>query len=297
MLARTLESLTKLEKPEGCDVQFLLIDNAPEEPSEDVYLRFKDQFPFPSFYRQEPKKGLVNMRNRMLAEAIDLGTFYLANLDDDETISSDWLVRHYAVLKEYNADVVSGRTERILPPETEDWLIEGGFFEKDSRPTGSLRPTSSTCNVFFNLNKLCIEWGLRFDERLNYISSEDIFFFRQAYERGAKVVWNNESPVVETLTASRVNKQWVLDRAYATGTGTAYRSIALFPAWKAYGRILGFYIGEHITALGYLLRSNKGKSPKINRTHYERHLQLAKGLLNGISKMSDADVYRTHHGV
>lgn len=296
MLAQTLESLTRLQIPDNCRVQLLLVDNAPEEPSEAVFEHYEERLPFPAHYHQEPQKGLVHMRNSMLTKAGEIGTELLAKLDDDETAHPDWLLHHYNTMLKYDADVVSGRTLRQLPENTPQWMIEGGFFKKGDRPTGIQRPTSSTCNVFFNFKKLCCQWGLCFDEALNFIGGEDILFFRQAHEKGARIIWCNESLVTETIPPSRVNQQWLLKRAYATGTTTAYRHKKLFPAAKAYPKLYLMLLGEYATALSYRLKPASGNVALIQQTRRKHHLHLAKGLWNGLKNMKAADVYKQQHG-
>lgn len=294
MLAKTLESLCSLQIPENCEAQLLMIDNAPEAPATGVFNEYSNRLPFSCFYFQESKKGLVYMRERMLQEAGRLNTDYLACIDDDEIAEPDWLLHHYNTLIKYKADIVSGRTLRILPGNTPKWIIDGGFFNKPSRPTGVKRTTSSNCNVFYNYKKVYIDLGIRYDERLNFIG-EDILFFRQAHEKGARIVWCNESILHEVIPESRVTQRSLLERAFATGTSTAYRYRRISPAYLAYPRMFFFMIGECLVAASYLLKSDEKMAP-INETRRKHHMQLAKGVYNGLFKMKGAEIYKQQHG-
>ena len=171
------------------------------------------------------KPGIASMRNVILEESLKLEANYLAFIDDDEVVNQDWLEQLLLTAHKFNADIVSGATERILPDTIPNWMREGHFFTKNnSTKTGDIRPTSSTCNVLFDLKKVCINYNLRFDERLSFIGSSDLLFFNQAHLLGAKIVKCNEAIVKEEIPSSRANEEWLLQRSYRRGNTQVARS-------------------------------------------------------------------------
>ena len=294
MLAATLASLSKLAIPSNVEVILLLVDNAPHTPVEDIYDVNKGTLPFKSHYIQEPHPGIVNMRNRIVDEAIENGSTHIAFIDDDEIVRPDWLKEMVNTLKKYDADVVSGRTLRILPEDTEDWIIAHGFFNKGSRPTGIKRHTSSTCNVLFDV-KLVRSWNMRFDERLNFIGSSDILFFNQASKKGARIIWSNEAIVEEAIPKSRATSEWLAQRAYRIGNSMSMRYRIQNPKYIAYLKGIGFSIGELFQSLLYRFGIKRMGHPKAQALKELHHLNIAKGIYNGFFG-NIFEEYKTHHG-
>lgn len=297
MLSQTLNSLKDLQVPEGCTVELILVDNAPHDSIEGVYQDFEPKFPFPIHYFQEHSRGIVFMRNRVVNETLQRDFDYLAFIDDDEIARKDWLVNMYNTLVSYEADVISGRTIRKLPESTPQWIKDGGFFEKGKRPTGIQRPTSSTCNVFFDVRKLCDDWDMRFDERLNFVGSSDLLFFNQAHQKGAKIIWANEAIVEEIIPESRSSQEWLLQRAYRIGNTMSMRLKIQNPLAMAYVKGVGYAISELFTSLTYKLGFKKASHPDIHYTKRMHHRNIARGILNGFFGSSLFEEYKQeHHG-
>ena len=296
MLSLTLDSLIRLESPEKYKVEILLVDNAPEDPVKDIYEQFQKKVPYPIHYFLEAEKGIVPMRNRVVEEAIASGFDYLAFIDDDEIVSTEWLLEMITTLERYHADVVSGRTLRRLPDHTPDYIKTGGFFQKGSRPTGIRRPTSSTCNVLFDLKKLCMDWGMRFDIRLNFVGSSDILFFNQAHQRGARIIWSNEAVVEEIIPDSRATREWLLQRSFRKGNTMAVRYKIQNPTLLAYLKGIYFATGELIIYCGYQFTLLRAASPEIASVKMREHLNIAKGIINGLFGRQIFEEYRQQHG-
>lgn len=296
MLSQTLQSLKDIEIPEGCQIELLLADNAPDDPIEDVFHHFKSQFPFAVNYFQEHARGIVHMRNRIVREALDRKFHYLAFIDDDEIVRKDWLVMMHNTLVKYDADVISGRTLRQLPESTPNWIRDGGFFEKGKRSTGIQRPTSSTCNVLFDVRKLCGDWGMQFDERLNFVGSSDILFFNQAHKKGAKIIWANEAIVEEIIPESRATQAWLLQRAYRIGNTMSVRLKIQNTLPIAYIKGIAYAVSEFFTYLTYEVKIKKSEHPETLFTRKKHHLNIAKGILNGFFGSAVFEEYKQHHG-
>ena len=295
MLSQTLDSLVGLQLPDGYEVYLILADNAPDESVEDVAEEFQTRLSFPIHYIQEPVPGIVSMRNAIVEKALTLEANYLAFIDDDEVVSPEWLVEMAKTMEHYQADVVSGRTLRRLPADTPEWIRNGGFFEKGKRPTGIPRPTSSTCNVMFDVQKLSKEWKMRFDPRLNFVGSSDILFFNQAHEKGAKIIWSNEAVVEEIIPESRASQEWLLQRAYRIGNTMSVRYRIQNPLLVAYLKGIGFAIGEFFQALMYQLKFKSRSNKDAHFTQKMHHFNIGRGIFNGLfGKVFEE--YRQHHG-
>lgn len=291
MLENTLISLTKIALPENAEATLLLSDNDAAESARAVFEKYQDQFPFQAKYLVVAERGIIHMRNRVLEEAIAMQVDYITFIDDDETASTNWLTGMYDTLLKYEADAVDGAVERILPPETPNWIIKGRFLDWHSFPTGSIRQSGSTSNVIFK-RKLVDEWGLRFHPALNFAGSSDTFLFKQAANKGAKIVWLDERLVQEYFPPSRVTREWILKRAYRRTNSKFIRKRLEY----GYARAAStqFFNGIFQLVVGGLLSIITLPLGPMLRLHAQRIWMKGLGTFNGIFGGVYEEYRRTH---
>ena len=292
MLSNMLESMVELEIPENTSAVLILCDNDEDESGRPVFEHYENLLPFETKYLVVPKRGIVNMRNRVLEEAISLKADYITFVDDDETVKPVWLKVMLQTLYDYNADVVDGAVERILPPGTPSWIVKGRFLEWHNFKTGSIRKSGSTSNIIFK-RKIVDEWGLRFHIALNFAGSSDTFMFRQAALKGAKIVWLNERYVEEHFPLSRVTKKWILKRAFRRTNSKFIRKRLEYGYWQAAASqsingIFQLLIGGMLSILSLPFG-------KVARVHSQRIFVKGLGTFNGIFGRVYEE-YRYTHG-
>ncbi|MEM9327376.1 MAG: glycosyltransferase family 2 protein [Bacteroidota bacterium] len=279
MLSDTLRSLSEIELPENTNVTLVLADNDKEATAEEVFEQFKPQFPFEARYLVVEERGIINMRNRVLEEALSLNADYITFVDDDERVKPEWLKVMLHTLKQYDADVVDGAVERILPEETPPWVVKGKFLEWHNFKTGSLRQSGSTSNIIFK-RKIIDEYGLRFHPALNFAGASDTFLFKQAALKGAKIVWLNERLVHEYFPPSRVTRQWILKRAFRRTNSKFIRNRLEHGYPRA--AFTMFFEGIFQLVAGGLLSVLSLPFGQIARVHAQRIFMKGLGTFNGI---------------
>lgn len=215
-LANTLQSLIRLEVPNDTDISIIVIDNNREASSEQVVDRYKNESKRHLYYIHESERGIVHMRNRAMKEASSLGATHLAFIDDDEIASSDWITILYKALVKFEAQVVQGTTQRILPEDTPNWLTKYHLLQLKSHATGQIRSSAGTRNVLFDLRYMN-QHALKFNPVFNFMGSSDTFFFHQAYLKGAKIIWVDEARVQERVPKNRLTAKWIIQRAFRMG--------------------------------------------------------------------------------
>jgi len=298
MLVECLDSVQRIDIPNDSEIEIIVADNAPEKNSKDLITPYS-KARITSHYIVADEKGIASMRNKIIEKALKLNADYLTFIDDDEVVNKDWLVEHVKAFTTFNADVVTGYTQRILPQNIEPWLVEGKFFVKfDSGYTGELRKTSSTSNVFFDLKKLCIDFSLRFDKRLNFIGSSDLLFFNQAYNEGAKIIKCKEAIVKEVIPESRATSAWLLQRSYRRGNTMVARSFIQKGKVKTYFSHSLKAIREYFI---YITRKLKiytySKDKRIHNLKTKRHLEVTRGIWNALYGKSIYEEYKKQqHG-
>ncbi len=291
MLADTLESLVKLKIPEGAEINLILADNDEACSAEEIFQSFKDRLPFAADYIVEPERGIVYFRNSVLKKAIDINADFVAFIDDDETVDPLWLDEMLKTLRKYNADVVDGAVDRILPEETPKWIRRGKFLDWHSFKTGTLRQSGSTSNILFKI-KLVKDWGLRFHPALNFAGASDTFLFRQAYLKGAKIVWMDERYVQEHFPPSRVTRGWILRRAFRRTNSKFIRKRLEFGYPRA--AITYFFNGIFQVVIGGLLSIISLPFGPMLRLHAQRIFVKGLGTFNGIFGKTYEEYRRTH---
>ena len=117
----------------------------------------------------------------------------------------------------YEAQVVQGTTQRILPEDTPNWLTKYNILQLNScHLTGQIRTSAGTRNVLFG-PQIHNQNNLRFNHVFNFMGSSDSFFFHQAYLKGAKIVWVDEARVKEILSKNRIDVGWIIQRSFRMG--------------------------------------------------------------------------------
>jgi succinoglycan biosynthesis protein ExoM len=147
---------------------------------------------------------------------------WLAMIDDDELPENDWLAQLRSAQQCYSAAVVFAPVVPRYLPDTPDWLIKGGYFDRPRLASGTLinHKNARSGNVFIMrdvLLKLGLNQGFIFDPEFGRTGGEDSLLFRQLELAGAKMVWCDEAPVTEVVPADRANARWLLKRSFRTG--------------------------------------------------------------------------------
>lgn len=245
----------------------------------------------------EPRPGVSAVRNRAVEEAV--GYDLLVFIDDDEVPSEEWLARLLDTRAATGADAVAGAVVTDFPPDTDPWILAGGFLDRRHRTglrTGTSIEVAATNNLLLDLRTVR-RLGLRFDERFGASGGEDTLFTRRLVIGGGRMIWCAEAVVHDTIATSRLDRRWMLRRVFAFGvtdsrvaaalsatrasaararSGAAIGGIARLPAgavlW-AYGRAAGSVrsrargaqllargSGRLAGAVGYVPREYAGRS-------------------------------------
>lgn len=105
-VARCLSHLEKLEVPKGIKWEIVVVDNNSNDETDKVVTKIAAHSHLTIRYVHEKQQGLNNARNCGILES--RGS-YFAFIDDDITVSSEWLSAIYSSLLRNDADAVGGR--------------------------------------------------------------------------------------------------------------------------------------------------------------------------------------------
>jgi glycosyltransferase involved in cell wall biosynthesis len=169
-------------------------------------------------YVTEPVPGIAAARNRALAAAGDADL--LAFIDDDERPDAGWLGQLLDTWTRTGAAAVAGAVRTELPGNPDPWVVQGQFFTRQHRatlPTGTLLPSAATNNLLLDLAPVR-RAGLRFDPAFGISGGEDELFTRRLVAAGGQIAWCAEAVVHEEVRPDRLNRRFLLLRAFSYGT-------------------------------------------------------------------------------
>lgn len=292
MLAEALESLKKLQIPEGYSVACHVCDNDPSKSAAELCNNYAKLLPFELTYLSQPERGIVYTRNLLLSQAHSANADYIAFFDDDETVDSSWLSALIKTGEEYAAAAVSGKVIYLLPEEAPSWLHERNFYGGGRPKTGTQLSGASTNNVLINLSFLK-KHELSFNPAFNMSGGSDSFLFREVRDKGGKVIACREAIAYEQVPLSRATEEWILNRAYKNGYTELNRNRLRHGKLKAYTIAFGYGFWLMVCYLFGLLGYPfvKYSSIVFNR----RRTRKVKGILLAIQG-KPYEEYRKIHG-
>ena len=221
-LERVLRSLAAQERPTSTEAPFelkvVVVNNDPEDSSpKEVASRVNLETGLSIEVLAEPRRGVAPPRNRGIGRAAELAgpDGLVGFVDDDEETTPGWLLEMLRVKDEYRAEIVTGPVIPRFEEEPPSWIVEGGFFDKPARPTGTERPWAFTNNVIFD-SILLERLDTWFDEGFLRLS-EDRHFFQRLARSGARIVWAAEAVVIDAIPPARANAGWLVRRMRTVG--------------------------------------------------------------------------------
>jgi hypothetical protein len=198
-------------------------------------------------YVTEGRPGIAAVRDRALDEAA--GSRLLAFIDDDERPCEGWLAHLLDTWSDSGAAAVSGRVLADYAGPVDPWILAGRFFVRRSLPTGTAIDVAATGNLLLDLAQVRAT-GTRFSSDLGLAGGEDTLFSRSLVHAGARMVWCDESQVVDRVPLERMTRRWVLTRAWSHGNATVLTDLRLTPGLPGRLRIRGRGLVRGMLRLG-----------------------------------------------
>lgn len=210
-----LRSLEDLVLPEGCDVAVTVIDNDDTDSARRTVEGATLSMPLA--YIHAPGRNISIARNAGLDAA---SGDYVAFVDDDETVSPNWLQKLWHMAQQEGADVVFGAVQSIYPDTSESWLIEGDYHSTKPPAEGEAVTTGCTANVLIRRACPAVQ-GLRFDLALGRSGGEDTVYFRRIYQKGGRLRFAADAVVFEKVVPARLSLPWLVQRKFRSGQSHA----------------------------------------------------------------------------
>lgn len=211
-LPNVLSHVRSLERDNpDVNVDVLVVDNDPAASAEATVRGFHEA---KLSYVCEPTPGIAAARNRVLDECVDAGL--LVYIDDDERPEDLWLQPLLDTWRDSGAAAVMGRVVSEFESTPDPWVAAGTFFQRQRMPTGTRIPVAATGNLLLDLSQVR-QSGVRFNEKFGLTGGEDSLFTRELIRQGHEIVWCDESVATDFVPTERLQRAWVLKRAWSHG--------------------------------------------------------------------------------
>jgi succinoglycan biosynthesis protein ExoM len=165
-------------------------------------------------YDVEPIRNISLNRNRTLSHATG---DYIAILDDDQYVGTQWLLNLYNTLVSCQADVAFGAVIPVFEQNASLIVRKSAAFGVANFPEGC------TDNVIYHTGNCCFRSEVilgmpaPFDSTLGDRAGEDTQFFEALRRRGCKMVWSQAAVCYEQVPPHRARLSWFMRRYFETG--------------------------------------------------------------------------------
>jgi succinoglycan biosynthesis protein ExoM len=212
-IADTLRSLAAMDKPASCRIGVIVADNDDAPTAKPIVAALAAELPVPIRYIHCPAGNISIARNACLdASSAD----FVAFIDDDETASSQWLVKLAETAEVTGADVVLGPVKAQYRPEAPEWMQRGDFHSTFPVWVGGEIHTGYTCNVLLRMDAKSIS-GRRFSLARGQTGGEDTEFFDHVHKAGGLIAYAAKAWVDELVPPARATFGWLGRRRYRVG--------------------------------------------------------------------------------
>ena len=222
-------------------------------------------------YVHAPARNISVARNAVLDEAKRLGATRLAWLDDDETAPPDWLARMDAALTDGLA-AVFGPTRSVYPEDAPAWMRRLRPHDQAVPVTRGRVRLGHTGNAIMDLGAPALA-GLRFDEALGRLGSEDTAFFLAGSARGAAYALT-DAYLYEPVPPQRMTARWLTERKRRAGA--MYR--AALPGGRAAASALAVPKAAYCLAAGLILHGDGRRAARLRGAFHEGVVMAALGV-------------------
>lgn len=217
-LRALFESLKSITIPDDITISIRIIDNEPTPAAKELVSSLAKTMEVPVHYAHEKSPGIAPARNRALSDAKN--DDFLVFVDDDETVSHQWLAELWQVQNKTHANFVQGPVSLTVEDQDDAWMIESKLFALKDFPDMAARDEAWSNNVMIDMN-FVRKHNLKFDPALRFDGGEDTLFFQQMSAAGAKGIFAAKAHVFEIQPKERLTWKWAITRQFRNGNTRA----------------------------------------------------------------------------
>lgn len=291
-LARLLDSLASLDGLTDVAVSVIVCDNDPDRSARATLAAHPLGGSLTAI--AEPRRGLSNVRNSLVAAARSRGCDAVAFVDDDEVVPSDWIRALVELQHRELCAIVTGPVTPAFEPDAPGWVRTLGYFEPIRAPDGAEMTYANTNNVLIHLDVLDSD---PFDVRLNSTGGEDTHLFTKCLLRGHRMVWCSAARPTEFIPTSKTTPAWMRRREYRRGTTRSFVLLDLEDSAGRRAKRVAAAVAEVAVGTTALLRGGwrPGDAGRVARARGLNRIAYAGGMVAGLFGATYSE-YAVVHG-
>jgi glycosyltransferase involved in cell wall biosynthesis len=214
MLDRLLRDLARQEAGSAFTFSVVVADNDAGESARSIVEACARECSLSVVYVVQSERNIALVRNTALAHAT--GDF-IVFIDDDEFPTEGWLLNLFRTCKSCGVAGVLGPVKPHFERQPPRWLVQGGFYDRPTHPTGFVMPWQEcrTGNVLLK-REIIPKHEPPFRPEFG-TGGEDQDFFRRMIQQGHRFVWCDEAIAYEVVPPSRWSRRFLLSRALLRG--------------------------------------------------------------------------------
>ena len=196
-----------------CEIDIVIVDNDISKTAENTASKFKNigDKKFKLHYHNYPKKGLSNVRNKLIEKANEFDPDYIVFVDDDVYVTHDWLNELVYCIVKNNCDIAMGpyfpEFEKKVSSAISHW------FFRPNHDNDAILDFIITGNLIMR-SKFLKDNQLQFDPRFNTTGAEDSYFGISVLKKNGIIRWAANAIAYETIPEKRTTLKWLLKRKY-----------------------------------------------------------------------------------
>lgn len=218
-IVAALESLADITVTKGVKLRIIVSDND-ETPSAKALVS-SISMPFEVTYIHAPSHNISIARNACLEAATADAIVFI---DDDETVTKEWMVELIKTQHETGAEVVIGPADAVYPNYAPSWIVDGNYHSFTATYVRGEIQTASTCNVLFLRTDPAV-CNKRFRLHLGKTGGEDMIFFSEIFRDGGRFAYAPNAVVKEVVEPGRLSLRWLLERKLRSGQTIALAAL------------------------------------------------------------------------
>lgn len=217
LLARAIQSLAGQAGLESYRFCIIVADNDDTPSAHGLVESLRVESRVAIHYVHAPARNISIARNALLDKAAALDATFLAMIDDDEEVSTDWAATLLTAMTAGGADAVLGPVLARYRAGAPEWMTKAGLH--DVRPvvqrSGEI-VTGFTCNVLLRLDSPYLRHR-RFELAYGRTGGEDDAFFSGMVRDGGKIGYAPGAVVYEEVPRHREFLGFLLRRSFRAG--------------------------------------------------------------------------------
>lgn len=212
-LARLLDALARLETE--ADVRVIVADNDGDGGEGLALCRDLGGYRWPLTCVSVTVRGVVAVRNALMAKALERDAEFIAMIDDDEWPAAGWLDALLAMQARTAAGAVGGTIR--FDGDGGGWAAGFDGVSSIERPDGPIAMLVGAGNLLVAraaVEPLDPPW---FDPQFGASGGEDRDFFERLKRAGVRFAWAQDALAYAELPQTRLRLDWVMRRAFRIG--------------------------------------------------------------------------------